>query len=244
MIGPLAGLADDVFGLFARYSGGLFSKKAPEYEGRNGGTFGSPEFFQDARAGDYRALAQLEEEGYGPAWNRPFLRGTVEKEITRNMARGKTWMPRGLLTGSPMYGYNKFANNLWGKQARMGLMFSAPLALLGIATAPKGEMIKRGAEGIGMLTGSAVGAALGGLALGLPGEIAGGLIGGTVGEKVGAVIEPLEELGRQAHHLNFGGEYHDTEIAYTQRQRAIQEMSTSCLNARQWLGKEAALMHQ
>ena len=38
MIGPLAGLADDVFGLFARYSGGLFGKNAPEYEGRNGGT--------------------------------------------------------------------------------------------------------------------------------------------------------------------------------------------------------------
>jgi hypothetical protein len=36
MIGPLAGLADDVFGLFARYSGGLFGKNAPEYEGRNG----------------------------------------------------------------------------------------------------------------------------------------------------------------------------------------------------------------
>ena len=86
MIGPLAGLADDVFGLFARYSGGLFGKNAPDYEGRNGGTFGSPEFFQDARAGDYRALARLEKEGYGPAWNRPFLRGTVEKEITRNMS--------------------------------------------------------------------------------------------------------------------------------------------------------------
>jgi len=51
MIGPLAGLADDVFGLFARYSGGLFGKNAPEYEGRNGGTFGSPEFFRDAQAG-------------------------------------------------------------------------------------------------------------------------------------------------------------------------------------------------
>jgi hypothetical protein len=30
MIGPLAGIADDVFGLFARYSGGLFGKKAPD----------------------------------------------------------------------------------------------------------------------------------------------------------------------------------------------------------------------
>jgi hypothetical protein len=244
MIGPLAGLADDVLGLFARYSGGLFGKKAPDYEGRNGGTFGSPEFFQDAHAGDYRALARLDKEGYGSAWNRPFFRGVVESEITRNIARGKTRMPRGLLTGSPMYGYNKFADNLWGKQARTGLKFGAPLALLGIATAPKGEMIKRGAEGIGMLTGQAMGGAVGGLLFGMPGEIAGQIIGGTVGEKIGSTLKPLEYLGHQAYHLNFGGEYKDTEIAYTQRQRAVQEMGTSALNARRYLGSEAALFHQ
>ena len=237
MIGPLAGLADDVFGLFARYSGGLFGKNAPEYEGRNGGTFGSPEFFRDAQAGDYRALARLEKEGYGPAWNRPFLRGTVEKEITRNMARGKTWMPKGVMTGSRMYGYGKFADNLWGKQARMGLTFGVPLTVLGVATAPKGEMIKRGAEGIGMLTGQAMGGAVGGLLFGMPGEIAGQIIGGTIGEKIGSTVAPLEELGHQAYHLNFGGEYHDTEIAWTMRQRAVQEMGSSSLNARQYLGQ-------
>jgi len=244
MIGPLAGLADDVFGLFARYSGGLFGKRAPEYEGRNGGKFGSPEFFQDARAGDYRALARMEKEGYGAAWNRPFFQRRVEREIVRNLARGKTRLPRGLMTGSPMYGYSKFADNLWGKQARMGLKFGAPIAILGIATAPKGEMIKRGAEGIGMLTGQAMGGAVGGLLFGMPGEIAGQIIGGTVGEKIGSTLKPLEDLGHQAYHLNFGGEYHDTEVAWTMRQRAIQEMGSSALNARQYLGKEAALMHQ
>jgi hypothetical protein len=244
MIGPLAGLADDVFGLFARYSGGLFGKRAPEYEGRNGGKFGSPEFFQDARAGDYRALTRMEKEGYGAAWNRPFFQGRVEREIVRNLARGKTRLPRGLMTGSPMYGYSKFADNLWGKQARMGLKFGAPLAILGIATAPKGEMIKRGAEGIGMLTGQAMGGAVGGLLFGMPGEIAGQIIGGTVGEKIGSTLKPLEDLGHQAYHLNFGGEYHDTEVAWTMRQRAVQEMGSSALNARQYLGKEAALMHQ
>ena len=171
MIGPLAGLADDVFGLFARYSGGLFGKRAPEYEGRNGGKFGSPEFFQDARAGDYRALARMEKEGYGAAWNQPFFQGAVEREIgenaqrariaglySKNARRGATYtaahgraariaagsrLPRGLVTGSPMYGYSKFADNLWGKQARTGLKFGAPLAILGVATAPKGEMVKR-----------------------------------------------------------------------------------------------------
>ena len=244
MIGPLAGLADDVFGLFARYSGGLFGKRAPEYEGRNGGKFGSPEFFQDARAGDYRALARMEKEGYGAAWNRPFFQGRVEREIVRNLARGKTRLPRGLMTGSPMYGYSKFADNLWGKQARMGLKFGAPLAILGIATAPKGEMIKRGAEGIGMLTGQAMGGAVGGLLFGMPGEIAGQIIGGTVGEKIGSTLKPIEDLGHQAYHLNFGGKYEDTEVAWTMRQRAVQEMGSSALNARQYLGKEAALMHQ
>jgi hypothetical protein len=148
------------------------------------------------------------------------------------------------MTGSRMYGYGKFADNLWGKQARMGLKFGAPLAILGIATAPKGEMIKRGAEGIGMLTGQAMGGAVGGLLFGMPGEIAGQIIGGTVGEKIGSTLKPIEDLGHQAYHLNFGGEYHDTEIAWTMRQRAVQEMGSSALNARQYLGKEAALMHQ
>jgi len=142
-----------------------------------------------------------------------------------------------------MAGYNRFAENLWGKQAKMNLGFGAVSGVLMMASAPKGQLAKRGIESVGVTTGSAVGAALGGLALGLPGEIAGGLIGGTVGEKVGAVIEPLEELGRQAYHLNFGGEYHDTEVAWTMRQRAVQEMGSSALNARQYLGKEALLFH-
>jgi hypothetical protein len=272
MIGPLAGLADDVFGLFARYSGGLFGKRAPEYEGRNGGKFGSPEFFQDARDGDHQALARMEKEGYGAAWNQPFFQGAVEREIgenaqrariaglySKNAPRGTTYaaihgraariaagsrLPRGLMTGSPMYGYSKFADNLWGKQARTGLKFGAPLALLGVATAPKGEMVKRGAEGLGMLSGQMLGGAVGGLLLGIPGEIAGQIIGGTVGEKIGSTIAPLEELGHQAYHLNFGGKYEDTEVAWTMRQRAVEEMGSSALNARQYLGKEAALMHQ
>ena len=155
-----------------------------------------------------------------------------------------TKLPRGLMTGSPMYGYSKFADNLWGKQARTGLKFGAPLAILGIATAPKGEMIKRGAEGIGMLTGQAMGGAVGGLLFGMPGEIAGQIIGGTVGEKIGSTLKPIEDLGHQAYHLNFGGKYEDTEVAWTMRQRAVQEMGSSALNARQYLGKEAALFHQ
>ena len=240
MLQSLTPLLDDVWGVASRLTGGLFGQPAPEYEGRYGGKYGEPEFFQDAHAGNYRALARLDKEGYGHAWGVPFFRGAVEREIGKPHSK----LPRGVLTGSPMAGYNRFAENLWGKQAKMNLGFGAVSGVLMMASAPKGQLAKRGIESVGVTTGSAVGAALGGLALGLPGEIAGGLIGGTVGEKVGAVIEPLEDLGHQAYHLNFGGEYHDTEVAWTMRQRAVQEMGSSALNARQYLGKEAALMHQ
>jgi len=53
------------------------------------------------------------------------------------MARGKTWMPKGVMTGSRNVRLRKFADNLWGKQARMGLTFGVPLTVLGVATASK-----------------------------------------------------------------------------------------------------------
>jgi len=59
------------------------------------GSLGARSFFQDARAGDYRALARMEKEGYGAAWNRPFFQGRVEREIVRNLARGKPGFPAG-----------------------------------------------------------------------------------------------------------------------------------------------------
>jgi hypothetical protein len=240
MLQSLMPLLDDVWGVASRLTGGLLGQPAPEYEGRYGGKFGDSEFFQDAHAGNYRALARLDKEGYGHAWGVPFFRGAVEKEIGKPRSK----LPRGFLTGSPMAGYNRLTENLWGKQAKMNLGFGAVSGLIMMTSAPKGQLVKRGVESVGVTTGSAIGAAIGGFALGLPGEIAGGLIGGTVGEKVGAIVEPLEKLGRQAYHLNFGGEYKDSEQAYTMRQRAVHEMGSSALNARMYLGKEAALFHQ
>jgi hypothetical protein len=55
---------------------------------------------------------------------------------------------------------------------------------------------------------------------------------------------PLEEIGRQAQHSNFCGDYKDSEAAFTMRQRAVQEMGSSALNARRHLGSEAVMMHQ
>jgi hypothetical protein len=40
-----------------------------------------------------------------------------------------------------------------------------------------------------------------------------------------------------------GGDYQDSEQAWTTRQAAVQEMSGSLMNARQWLGHEGQAMH-
>lgn len=72
------------------------------------------------------------------------------------------------------------------------------------------------------------------------------MIGGYVGQKLGEIpsklMAPLEEIG--ARHAKFGGEYRDSDATVTMRQRAVQEMGSSALNARRYLGSEAVLMHQ
>ena len=53
----------------------------------------------------------------------------------------------------------------------------------------------------------------------------------------------LKELDQNVRRVNMGGDYHDTQVAWTMRQRATQEMAGSLRGARQYLRKEAALMH-
>lgn len=104
-------------------------------------------------------------------------------------------------------------------------------------------------------TGHAVSSAAGGLTPYM-GSIAGGLLAGWLGAIMGQLLfdDPLREIvtenvqkliqfrGELAR-LEMGQGYQDTEQAYTMRQRAAREMSGSLLNARQYLGKEAALLH-
>ena len=109
------------------------------------------------------------------------------------------------------------------------------------AMAPRGH--KASAAGAYALTGplSAIpGALLGGTV----GGIASGLVLGPIFEqKAAAALQYIKETGQRTMKVNMGGDYLDTEAAYSMRQRAAQDMSGSLLNARQYLGKEAALMH-
>jgi hypothetical protein len=74
------------------------------------------------------------------------------------------------------------------------------------------------------------------------------LIGGAIGDKV--IGRPLEQVMQAAHDfsggvrkLEMGGDFQDTQEAYTMRQVAVREMGSSLLNARRHLGQEAAMMH-
>jgi len=72
-----------------------------------------------------------------------------------------------------------------------------------------------------------------------------GLMGASeIGESVAKPIRFLQKLDHRMRRLEMGGDYVDTERAATMRQRAVQEMSGSLLNARSVLGQEALLMHQ
>jgi hypothetical protein len=88
-------------------------------------------------------------------------------------------------------------------------------------------------------------------------DVVGGFLGGPIGQIVAqatiapvlqtAIEKPLEAfagLNHRVTHLGMGGDYEDTELAYTMRQRAAMEMGSSLLNARQYLGLEAKLFHQ
>lgn len=49
---------------------------------------------------------------------------------------------------------------------------------------------------------------------------------------------------KQYYRSNFGGNYQDTQQAYTMRQRAVQSMQESRMNARSVLGSEARTLHR
>lgn len=137
---------------------------------------------------------------------------------------------------------------------KAGLKGNLPFAILGagyaMATAPRGHALSRG---IGEST--AYGATA------IAGGIAGGMFGGPIGAWVGSVVapllfgegvnhaiagvvQPMVDFGAKMRGMKMGGDYRDTQVAMTMRQAASREMSTSLMNARQWLGSEAAFLHQ
>lgn len=137
---------------------------------------------------------------------------------------------------------------------KLGFKGGSPFVIGGIAygmaTAERGKAISTGiATGTGFGVSSLIGGAIGGMFGGVPGAYIGSLaaqflVGEHVDKAIAGVIQPMVDFGTEMRKMRFGGDYRDTQTAYTMRGVAAREMSRSLMNARQWLGQEGAFMHQ
>lgn len=150
----------------------------------------------------------------------------------------------GLLRKNKLLGLKYARSQMgWEEGLKPTLKWGVPFALLGMASYKKGEFVKETATQTGLIAGGYLGGVVGGALGGIPGALVGNLVGGYLGDIAGKVADPVMETGRLIGHSNFGGNYKDTEKAYTFRQQAVQSMNSSILNARQYLGKESLLFH-
>lgn len=119
-----------------------------------------------------------------------------------------------------------------------------------------GGAVTGGVKGMAGSIGGAVGSLVGTVILPGAGSIIGSIAGGVVGYMAGAAAlsSPAYALGRfgsqvartgiSKSRIQFGGNFRDSQEAYTMRQLAVQEMAGSLLNARQYLANEAAFFHR
>lgn len=184
------------------------------------------------------AVARMKKLHYGAFYNsankRTMFSGMAEAEL---LNKGKGWS--GAVFGRPVKGLS-----IGMAHVGAAIQFSPLTGLLGAYTAPKkhklsgfvGGVASSIAFGVGDLVGTTLGGPIAGFALGMVTE--------KIGRAVGEGVQAFNEFAHIVKHVNMGGNYEDTEIAYTMRQRAAIEMGSSVMNARSWLGKEAILMHQ
>ncbi len=129
----------------------------------------------------------------------------------------------------------------WGFKGAPAM--ALPFAAFSAASAERGH---KAAAGIGAMT-PWLGTAIGGFLAGAPGAILGGiLIDGKLQEMVTDGVQLMIDTGQQLKAVEMGkdnAQLVQTQAAYTMRQRAARDLSGSLLNARQYLGKEAALLH-
>ena len=114
---------------------------------------------------------------------------------------------------------------------------SLPISAYRAATAPRGKIIGNTAGGF---MGSTFGAVVGGLVGGPLGSIAGAaILSKPIEDVTSKGINKFSSIARSSASLRAGGNYKDTQVAYTMRSRAAQELNGSLLNARVYLGNEA-----
>jgi hypothetical protein len=183
------------------------------------------------------AVARMHRMHYGSFYSenkRTLSSGLAERELLK-MGTGHS----GVMFGRPMKGFSV------GMAHFKGALPFVPIQAFGETyMAPRGHKMSGLIGGAskalfyaaGDLAGTFAGGPVVGFALGMMAEH----LGGYVEEGV----QMLHDFNRSVKHINMGGNYEDSAVAYTMRQRAAQEMGSSVMNARQWLGQEALLLHQ
>lgn len=183
------------------------------------------------------AVSTMHRMHYGAFYNKK-SRGNfswlAERELLRK-GKGRS----GAIFGRPVKGASLGLAHL--KSASYFLPISAAFEA---SMAPKGHKLAGLVKGIAAPLAFAAGDAVGTLLAGPVAGFALGMVTEKIGSEIGEGFDALGDIGRSIRHVNMGGNYEDSKIAYTLRQRAAIELGSSSLNARKWLGAEAILMHQ
>lgn len=173
------------------------------------------------------------------------------------MPRSSAPLSRAEIFGLGLTAGQKASRSFWSgiRFGGAGILFGAGIAAFEAAHADRGEklptLIGKGAAAI--MYPAMAGAAAAPLAL-IPGigPIAAVVLASilvaypneAMGNSITRGVRMFTNLNKSIRHLEMGGNYKDTELAYRQRQIAVQDMNAALIPGRRYLGQEALLMHR
>jgi hypothetical protein len=188
-------------------------------------------------------------------WNHKKRKKTEQEELGSGLTVGQRFDLVDTATEIASRGFNGGSKNplnwMTGSMAMADIAISA-------GTAKRGDFVAAGgsafaAQGSAMLAfpvGVTMGEMIGNFILPVAGGVVGGIIGGGIASLVTdkavrvASTRLFHGFALSRPRVRFGGNFKDSQPAYNMRQKAEQELSSSLLNARRYLGREAQLMHQ
>jgi hypothetical protein len=179
-------------------------------------------------------MRDAQKRGYHVPWTRVNEKG--EGAIAKFGMKHGAWGERGLMHVPVNPRAAKlYAKHAWGglrdREARK-IVESSLTKKLGAAAA------KRAAAGVAM---SVVTGNVAGVALNVAGLV---LTTGFGAEIVGGAYRGLESVVGKYRGLELGGYFPETQAGYTSRQRNLQAITASNLQARSAIGNEAMLFHR
>lgn len=159
--------------------------------------------------------------------------------ITGKKVAGASKGLSGAIFGNPARGFH-----IGLEWTRGAITLGIPIAAYQLYHAPKGHKVSSLIGETTKIAAGFLGTVVGGFVAGPMGAIAGAAVGEESGALLEDTVQGFIDFGRSIRRVNMGGNYQDSVLALTMRQRAAQELGGSIMNARQYLGKEGRLFHQ